>query len=306
MTEPLQRVHVIGLGAIGLKYASRLYDHDPSTVTIIADADRVARFEARPPTVNGKPYRFDFVPPDRATGPSADLILVAVKASQLDSAIEAIRPFVGEHTAVMSLLNGIDSEAALARAFGEQRVLYAHVYADAVRDGYAVTYKDIGKVVFGPGETPWPAERLDAIARLFGDAAIPCQIPEDMPRAHWSKFMLNVGVNQVSAVLRAPYGAFRDNPHVRGLAIRAAEEVISLAGPAGVTLERADLDRGLAVVDSLDPAGKTSMLQDVEAGRETEVDLFAGTVVAMGREYGVPTPVNDTLLALIKAIDTMR
>lgn len=306
MSQTIQRVYVIGLGAIGLKYASRLYDHDPSSVTVIADAERVARFEQHPPTVNGKTYRFDFVTPDAANGPAPDLILVTVKASQLDSAIEAMRPFVGEHTAVMSLLNGIDSEAAIARAFGEQHVPYAHVYADAVRDGYSVIYKDIGKVVFGPGGTPWPAERLGAIAELFRNAAIPCEIPDDMPRAHWSKFMLNVGVNQVSAVLHAPYGAFRDNPHVRGLAIQAAEEVIALAGPAGVHLQRADLDRGLAVVDSLDPAGKTSMLQDVEAGRETEVDLFAGTVVALGRQYDVPTPVNDTLLALIKAIDTMH
>jgi len=86
----------------------------------------------------------------------------------------------------------------------------------------------------------------------------------------------------------------------------AMREVIGLAAPAGVHLTVADVDNWYAVLDSLNPSGKTSMLQDVEAGRKTEVEMFAGRVVELGRRYGVPTPVNERLLERIRGLEARR
>jgi len=300
----IKRVHFIGLGAIGLKYAARIHDVDPALVRVIASPARIARLQATPPTVNGSPYHFEYLRPDEpaADGP-ADLIFVAVKWRHLSEALDDMRGFVGDNTAIISLMNGIASEEVIAREFGRERVIYANVYMDAVRSGHAVTYRDIGRIVFGEENNTVVSPRVQAIEALFAKAHIPSTVPADMLRAHWAKFMLNVGINQASAVLRAPYGTFRTNPHARELMVAAAREVLEISRRAGVGLDESDVERFLAIIDSVDPAGKTSMLQDVEGHRETEVDIFAGTVVDLGERYGVPTPVNRTLLTIIRAID---
>src|SRR5690606_10372997 len=112
-----------------------------------------------------------------------------------------------------------------------------------------------------------------------------------------------VGVNQVSAVLRAPYGVFQQVKEVRALTAMACREVIQIAGRIGINLTEDDIAGCLRVIDGLAPEGKTSMLQDVEAGRKTEVESFAGAVVALGEKYGVATPVNTCLKLMISAIE---
>lgn len=305
MVQSLQRIHFIGLGAIGLKYAARLHDVKPGCVRVIADAEREAALRADPPTVNGKRYGFNFVSPGDDSEP-ADLLFVAVKARQLPQALADMHSFVGPHTSVISLMNGITSEEILGQVLGFEHVLYANVYMDAVRQGHAVTYHHIGKIVFGERDNTHRSGRVQAIADLFDLAGIPYEIPVDMLRAHWAKFMLNVGINQASAVLRAPYGWFQHNAHARALMVSAAQEVVALSQSAGIGLEQEDLDRMLAIIDTLAPHAKTSMLQDIEAGRETEVDIFGGAVIDLGRHYGVPTPVNQTLFDMIKAMELAR
>jgi 2-dehydropantoate 2-reductase len=299
----IKRAYFIGLGAIGLKYAARIHDADPSLVRIIADDARIAQFRATPPSVNGKPYEFDFARPDAAGDEPADVIFVAVKWRHLTQALADIRGFVGPQTSIISLMNGIASEEVIAREYGRERVVYANVYMDAVRSGNAVTWRDIGRIVFGEEDNTVVSARVKAIEALFEKAHIPSSVPADMLRAHWAKFMLNVGINQASAVLRAPYGTFQANRHARELMLSAAQEVVEISQCAGIGLDQTDIDRFLAIIDSLDPAGKTSMLQDIEGHRETEVDIFAGTVVDLGERYGVPTPVNRTLLTIIRAMD---
>jgi 2-dehydropantoate 2-reductase len=116
-----------------------------------------------------------------------------------------------------------------------------------------------------------------------------------MLRALWTKFMLNVGVNQVSALLKAPYGVFQQSRHARELMVLAAREVVALAQTKGIDIQEADVDYFVATINRLHPESKNSMLQDLEAGRPTEVEAFAGTVLALGQQYQVPTPVSEVL-----------
>ena len=115
--------------------------------------------------------------------------------------------------------------------------------------------------------------------------------------------MVNVGVNQASAVMRAPYGLFQTNPDAQALMVSLMHEVIVLSEYAGVGLGETAVSDWLTVLNTLSPEGKTSMLQDVEAGRKTEVDIFAGKVVALGEKYGVPTPINRTMLQIIRVLE---
>ncbi len=299
----INSVYIIGLGALGSMYAAKLQDAQPGMVKIIANAERISALKNSEITVNDKVYRFDFIIPGEIIEP-ADLLIVAVKSSHLPTAVEEMKSLIGPDTIVMSLLNGISSEELIAEEVGMEHVIYSFaVGMDAVRIGTQTRYTNPGKIVFGEERNDVLTERIKAIEQLFVKAGIPYQIPVDMQKALWSKFMMNTGINQTSAVLRAPYGIFQQDSEARKLMLIAAREVFMLSQLCGINLTEDDVNNFLQILDGLDPAGKTSMLQDVEAGRKTEVDFFAGTVVALGKKYNVETPVNQTLYYIIKSME---
>jgi 2-dehydropantoate 2-reductase len=300
----IQRVVLCGAGAVGSAYAARLHDLDPAGLAVVAGGERRARLEREGITVNGRRIPLRCVSPGEPA-PPADLLLVAVKQHHLAAAVEDVRSAVGDRTIILSLLNGITSEAVLGDAFGPARVLPAFVVGnDVVRDGASTRYSRIGRLVFGAPSNDPADPRVVAVKDLLDRAGIPAVVPADILREQWWKFMLNVGVNQVSAVLRAPYGAFA-LAEVQDLTRRAALEVVALSAREGVALAPADADGIFPILATLAPDGKTSMLQDVEAGRKTEVEIFAGAVVERGRRHGVATPVNEVLLGLIGAIERL-
>ena len=126
-----------------------------------------------------------------------------------------------------------------------------------------------------------------------------------MLRMLWWKFMVNVGVNQASAVMRAPYGVFQSSPQARALMEALMGEVIELAGRRGEPGNQ-DIEDWVTVLNTLSPQGKTSMLQDIEAGRKTEIEIFGGSVVDLGETYGIPIPVNLTVLRIIQVLEQIQ
>jgi 2-dehydropantoate 2-reductase len=124
-----------------------------------------------------------------------------------------------------------------------------------------------------------------------------------MVRVLWWKWMINVGVNQASVALGAPYGVFQESEDARALMDSAMREAIALARAAGVDLGEQDIADWHAILATLSPEGKTSMLQDVDAGRKTEVEIFGGKAVELGQQHGIPTPVNQALLHIIRVLE---
>jgi 2-dehydropantoate 2-reductase len=301
----IERVVLCGAGAVGALYVPLLHDLDPGLLRVLAGGARRERLLAEGLTVNGRRLPVSVVAPGEAAEP-ADLLLVAVKQHHLAAVLDEAGGVVGPRTIILSLLNGITSEELLGRAFGEERVLPAFVLGtDSVREGSSSRHSTMGHIVFGAPSNDPADPRVAAVRDLLDRAGIPCRVPADILREQWFKFMLNVGVNQVSAILRAPYGAFGSVPEVRELTRAAALEVVALSAHAGVPLAAADVDRIFPILAALAPGGKTSMLQDVEAGRKTEVEIFAGAVVGLGRRHGVPTPVNEVLGKLLAGVERL-
>lgn len=300
--RPIRRVVLCGAGAVGGSYAERLHALDPALLAVVAHGERRRRLEGEGLIVNGRRVPIRCLSPDDPA-PPADVLLVAVKQHHLAAAIEDCRRHVGPATIIVSLLNGISSEADLGRAFGPGQVLPAFVIGnDVLREGGRLRYSSLGRLVFGAPSNDPGDPRVVAVKALLDRAGIPSVVPADILHEQWFKFMLNVGVNQVSAVLRAPFGAF-GQPEVRELIRRAAAEVVAVSGPEHVALSPDDPDRIFPIMAGLDPGGKSSMLQDVEAGRKTEVEIFAGAVTALGLRHGVATPVNDLLGLEIMALE---
>lgn len=297
-----ETIGIIGQGALGVMYGNHLAEHlGNSRVFFIADTMRAKRYRKEGILCNGKACDFTYRTPEEAV--KADLIIFAVKFMGLHEAIKTVRPFVGRDTLLLSVLNGISSERILEESFGAGHVLYACVQGmDAGKEGNAVSYKNMGYISVGTRDKSHD-ERLAAVTALFDEAGLRYETPEDIVREQWNKLMLNVGVNQVTAAFQLPYGGIQKDGEPRTMMIEAMKEARRAAACEGVTLTDEDIERWLELLAGLDPQGRTSMCQDVAAGRKTELELFAGTILDICRKAGIQAPVNEFLYERLSALN---
>jgi 2-dehydropantoate 2-reductase len=298
----IEKIAIIGAGAIGSSYASMFYTMSHDSVFFVAGESRYPALKRDGIVVNGKHYNIAVNLPGYVPTP-CDLVIVAVKHHHLDAAINELKGVVGDETVILSFMNGIESEEAIGSIFGLERVLYSIVLGiDAVRVGNATTYSNKGRVFFGESINNVLTIKVERVKELFERAGVNYVIPDNMIHTIWWKFMINVGINQVSAALRSPYSYFQAPGEARSLMDSAMREVMLIAQAQGIDLNEGDIENWHDVLSRLSPDGKTSMLQDVEAGRKTEVEMFAGKVIELSRRLGVPTPVNEKLLQTIRAL----
>lgn len=302
MTGEIQRIAIVGAGAMGGMYASH-FAPAGFDIDLIARGERAERLRAGL-TVNGTPLMASVidVDSDRPVQP-ADLVIFAVKDRHLGQAIEDAAAVVGPETIILSILNGLDSEDRIAARYGTARVLLCVALGmDAERDGNEIRFRQAGRLVFGRADNgPEPDPLVAKVQRALDRAGLDWQTPPDMRHVIWSKFFFNVGINQASALLHAPYGAFQDDGDARQLMKALMSEVLLVAEAEGVALGEEDIANWDRVLANMPAAGWTSMAQDANSGRETEVETFAGRVVALGERHGIGVPYNQALLWALRA-----
>lgn len=300
----IKKVSIIGLGALGILFGHHLSKRMPQgDLSIIADQERIRRYQRDSLYCNGERCRFNYLTPEDK-GEPADLLIFAVKYNGLQDAVKAVKNQVGEHTIILSALNGISSEKIIGQTYGMDKILYCVAQGmDAVKVGNQLTYAHMGMLVFGEGEPGLISERVKRAAQFFEGMAVPFEAVTDMNRRMWGKFMLNVGVNQTVAVYESNYGGIQKKGAARDTMIAAMREVMVLSEKEGINLTETDLTYWLNLLDTLNPEGKPSMRQDMEARRFSEVGLFSGAVLELGEKYGAATPVNQELYRRIKEIE---
>lgn len=304
--QSIQNVLVAGAGAIGSMVAWQIQQARPGTVGILAGGERLERYRSTGFRINGAVADFRLV--DVAGRSAPDLVIVACKNHHLGQVIRDLANHVGPGTLILSLLNGISSEQEIGAAYGDWRIPYAMIIGtDAGHSAGQTSFSRTGTIFFGDARNDGPlSPRVAAIKDFFDRSGIAATVPPEMLNRLWFKFMMNVGLNQVTAVLRRPYRIFQSQtlvPEAAALMEAAMREVMGLARLEGIELTEADIATVYRTVDSLSGAGQTSMHQDVEAGRKTEVELFAGQVLALGRQHGVAVPVNQLLWQQLRAIE---
>ncbi|MDP4159670.1 MAG: ketopantoate reductase family protein [Bacillota bacterium] len=292
----IRTVAILGLGALGTMLATYFSNRLPNdNLRVIANQSRIINYKQNGIYCNEARYNFNYVLPENKQKP-VDLLIFCVKFNQLQQAIEDARQQVGEDTIILSALNGISSEEIIGKTFGMEKMLYCVAQGmDAVKIGNKLDYKNLGMLCFGEKENSGWSEKVTAVAEFFDTLDFPYEVPNDMEHKMWGKFMLNTGVNQTVAVFSTNYGGIQVEGEPRNVMIAAMREVISLSQAVGINLGESDLMYWLEVLTKLNPLGMPSMRQDMAAGRKTEVGLFSGTTIALGKQYHVPTPVNEWL-----------
>ena len=300
--KEIKKVLICGLGAIGSIYAVKILKHKDVELSVLVDRARLIRYRQEPLIFNGEKYCFDYITADDTF--IADLIIIATKSSALDSVLVDLKGFVAQDTVILSLLNGLESEDRIAEVFGQDKVLYSYYIGHtSTRIGRNVSHDGVYKTVFGEKYNNEYSNNVLTVKNFFDKTGINYEIPIDMEYARWWKFLVNVGYNQASAVLNASYGDFQKSDQANKLAIKLMNEAVEIARVCGVKNTDRLIPEVLEVVSTMVPETKTSMLQDVEAGRKTEVDIFAGYISELGKKYGIKTIYNDMFLEIIKAID---
>lgn len=286
---------ILGAGAVGAPLSTRLFGKCDLSL-IMDDAHRV-KYDGV--NVNGVHYDIPLAGKDD----KADVIIFACKNFDLARAIVASDHHVKEGTIIVSLLNGVVSEILLKEAFPKATVLYSFITSlSSTRCGNNVEClsENGGVIYIGTGSSE-DEEALSRVTALFDECSVTYKVPGDIRHEIWWKFMLNTAFNTLSAILQTTYRQMYDNTSLLEVARMVISEVRRVAETEGIILTEEDGERAVSTVTALHDEGKTSMLQDVEAGRETENRWFTGAVSVLGKRNGIETPVCDVLFLLLEA-----
>lgn len=239
-----------------------------------------------------------------AEAATPDLLVLTVKAYDTARALRDARPLLGPATAVLSLQNGLGNVEQVRDAVGEGLALggvttHGVTFVEPGHVHHAgVGYTRVGALA--PGAAPLAAQVAAELTRC-GMAA------EAVPRIEaelWAKVIVNAGINPLTAITGLPNGQLLVQPGLKDLLERTVREAVAVAEAAGVPLPEGDLVERARLVASLTADNKSSMLQDIERGRRTEVESICGAIVATARGLGKEAPLNAALLALVKGIES--
>lgn len=236
---------------------------------------------------------------------AVDLVIVLVKSSFTGQAIQAAEPLIGEETLAISLQNGLGNEEVLAAHLGRDRVLSGKTYVGGViTEPGSVHVSRKGKITQLGELEGGITDRARRIGDLFASSGFETEVCAEMLPVIWHKLLINISTGAITAITGLTYGEILQVPEAVQCGIEAAAEAMAVARAAGVKLRiRHPEEAFKAALTGLPMDFKTSMLQDVTRGVKTEIDFINGAVVRLGRQHGVPTPVNDTLVAAIKGIE---
>lgn len=319
------RICLIGAGAIGGYLAVRLIKGGAHVNLIVRGANLEAIRRNGLTLINADGTQETAMPALATNNPAEagpqDVVIVAVKAQQLPALLPTLLPLLGPDTAVVPAQNGIpwwyfqrydgahagyqvravDPEGALAAAIAPERVIGCVVYpaAELLEPG-VIRHIEHNRFTLGePDGTK--SERVRALSQIFTQADLKAPVRPDIRNEIWLKLWGNATFNPLSALTRATLVAMCTDPQMRDLVRAMMAEVQAVASAFGVRFPISIEQR----IDAAEKVGahKTSMLQDIEAGRATEVDALSGAVAELGRLVGVPTPHLDTVYACVKLLE---
>jgi len=295
----LKQVAVMGAGAVGCYYGAVLAraGHQVTLIGRPLHVQAVRRAGLRLQTTD-----FDqHIPLEASTEPDAvrgaELVLFSVKSTDTEAAGQAMAPYLERDAAILTLQNGVDNAERLAQTLGRE-VIPAVVYVAVEMAGEGhVRHHGRGELVIGPSESS------KAIVAAFAAAGVAVEISDNVAGALWAKLIVNCAYNALSAITQLPYGRLVQGAGVPAVMDDVVDECLAIALAAKVQVP-GDMHAAVRRLAQSMPAQYSSTAQDLARKKTTEIDHLNGFVVRKGAALGVRTPVNHTLLSLVKALES--
>ena len=299
------RVGVMAAGAVGGYFGGRMAaaGHDVAFIARGAHHDAIRQEDLKIESPLGDLHLRDINVTDdpKQVGP-VDVVLFAVKLWDTETAGQQTRPLIGPNTRVITLQNGVDSVERLTPILGDETTIggATYVVATIAKPGVIRHTGTTAKILCGH-----LAGRPDALVANYVEqmkaASIDTTLTDQMLLEIWKKFVVLSGTSGITASTRQPLGAIRDDQHMRAFFFTLMHETMAVGRAAGVEFPPdfpAELDRLVAAFPSMMRASRAN---DLEAGNRLELDWLAGKVAALGRKYGIPTPAQDAVYAILKS-----
>jgi 2-dehydropantoate 2-reductase len=299
----MKQILMVGAGSVGGFFGAQLAKaHLP--VSFLLRPKTLAAVKHKGLTIRSAQGSFTVHPPAAADPrelPKPDLIILSVKAYDLDEVLAQIEPVMTDRTIILTLQNGVDTEDRIIARVHRDCVVggIAYIYSKIAEPGVIDHYKR-GTVAIGE-LMGYQSARLLAIADLFKQAGVPCQLTEDVRRSKWEKMCWNCVFNPLTVLIDDKVAKALDHPEMLRVIHQIVGEVVAVAATVKVPLAADMADKVVRWTQEIRDI-HTSMYDDWKAGRPTEIDFLNGYVAKIGREFGIPTPLNDMLTAVVKAV----
>lgn len=299
----MKNILMVGAGSVGGFFGAHLARNNPN-VSFLLRSKTLAAVKQNGLTIRSASGTFTVHPPaasDPRDLPKPDLIILSVKAYDLDEVMAQIEPVMTEATTLLTLQNGVDAEDRLIARFkrdcvvGGVAFIYSKIAAPGVIDHYKKGVVAIGELM------GHKSPRVLAIAELFKQAGIPCQLTDDVRKSKWEKMCWNCVFNPLTVIVDDKVAKTLDHPEMVRVIRHIVEEVMAVSAAVKVPLAEDMPDKVIRWTQEIRDI-HTSMYDDWKAGRPTEIDYLNGYVAKLGRDRGVPAPLNEALTAIIKTI----
>lgn len=302
------KIVIFGTGGVGGYFGGRLAQAGQN-VTFIARGPHLQAIQKDGLRVDSIGGDFILQPAKATDDPNsigrADLILLAVKAWQLEDALAQMNPLVGGQTSILPLLNGMEHMDKLLAAYNRKNVLggLCRISVFVAAPGIIRHVGVQPYIGFGELDNA-KSERIGAIHQMFSALdGILTEVPADIHITMWEKFVFISGTSGVGAYTRQPIGGYRDDPEARQMLIDAMNETASVARARGVNLSESLVEETMKRIDNLPHAMLASMQKDMMEGRPSELNEQTGAVIRLGRSVGVPTPTHEKLFAALLPLE---
>ena len=302
----MAKVAIVGCGAMGSVYAALMADagHEVHAVTLWPDHAEAMRTQGlRVEGASGdRTVRLASAGTDtNGIGP-CDLVVIATKAFDVAAAARSSVKLLGPDTVVQTIQNGLGSPEVAAPVLGKDRIAVGVVggFGASMRAPGHAHHNGMEMIRFG-AFAGLPTLSLRASARIWELAGFAVSLFDDVTRMVWEKLIMNVAFSGTSCTTGLTIGEVMADPNAWSVAQGCAREAIAVAGAANVRLDVGDPIEHIRKLGGKIPNARPSMLLDYNAGRRGEVDAINGSIPRLGKRYGIPTPVNETVVAIIKA-----
>lgn len=305
------RICVLGAGALGSALGGTLAEAGHEVTLLTRNRAHVEAIRSRGLTLRtegaDRVVRLGAAV-DTAGLPPVDLVIVLVKSLDTDTAMRDARAIVGPETLVVSLQNGLGQEDVLAGIVGLERVLAGKTYAGGVMlaPGHVMSGTKGKETIIGELDGAVSPRAL-AVMEAFNNAGLATIVSANILGAMWDKLFVNVATGALAGITGLAYGELYSIPEIEETAIAAVAEAMAVAKACSIEVQTSDPRAPWVKAAAGLPAEfKTSMLQSLEKGALTEIDFINGSVVRAGQRVGIATPVNATLVALVKGVEKKR